>query len=318
MVRRALALLAIAASAPACKPDLNQRLDVVTTPRVLAVRAEPAEVQPGKPVTMTALYVDASGAIASGPFDWAFCEDRKPLAELGPVSPRCAQASGGWFLELGASSGVTASVPADACRQFGPEVPEPLPNQPPGRPVDPDPTGGFYQPARLVAGADVAVLRVRVTCSVAGVSPEQLGELQQRYHPNVNPQVDAVADAMLGPLADEGQGTTSVARGQRLALRASWAACDPTAPSCTGSEGYATYDVTTHTVVDRREEMRVSWFATGGSFDDDTTGRDATDPTPYVDDGWTAPSDAGTYHLWVVVRDDRGGASWRSFVIVVT
>ncbi len=63
--------------------------------------------------------------------------------------------------------------------------------------------------------------------------------------------------------------------------------------------------------------MRVSWVATGGAFDDDTTGRAPTDATPYTDDGWTAPSTPGTVHVWAVLRDDRGGIGWRSYVIDV-
>ena len=61
----------------------------------------------------------------------------------------------------------------------------------------------------------------------------------------------------------------------------------------------------------------MSWFASGGTFDNDSTGRAATDPTPSTDDGWTAPATAGTVHVWVVLRDDRGGVGWMSYVLSV-
>ena len=63
--------------------------------------------------------------------------------------------------------------------------------------------------------------------------------------------------------------------------------------------------------------MLVSWFATGGTFDNDTTGRSATDSTPYTENGWTAPATAGTVYVWVVLRDDRGGVGWNSYTINV-
>jgi hypothetical protein len=305
----------------ACKPDLNQRTDEVTTPRVLAVRSDPAEAKPGDAVTLSALYVDARGVITDGPFDWAFCNERKPLAELGPVSPLCVKRAGDWFTELGGAPAVSAAMPGAACRFFGPEVPPPLANEPAGRPVDPDPTGGFYQPARFVAGDQIALLRLRIACDPSGISADAIAALKERYHVNVNPAVDAVIDATRGPLPfsseDDGTTTTTVPPGTRLDLRATWADCDPTAKECTGSEGYPAYDVTTQTVLDRREEMRVSWFTTGGAFDEDTTGRPADDPTPFATNGWTAPSSPGTYRVWVVVRDDRGGSSWRALVVVV-
>src|SRR4029077_6453717 len=68
-------------------------------------------------------------------------------------------------------------------------------------------------------------------------------------------------------------------------------AADCTNPvGCGGAESYVSYDLTTRTLVDRRESMRVSWFATDGSFADDRTGRDETDMGWTSDDVFTAPS----------------------------
>jgi hypothetical protein len=318
VVRRALPVISVAAliTAGACEPSLDDRTFLVSSPSVLAVRADPAEVLPGGKVTLTTLYVGPSGAVP-GPFDWAFCEDRNPLANLGPVSPTCARRSGAGFIELGTAPTESSSLPADTCRVFGPDVPSAQPNEPPGRPVDPDATGGYYQPVRLAAGEAIAIGLVRVTCDVPGASPDQIADLTAHDHPNANPQVDAVTSGAGSSLAMDGAGTNAVAASQHLDLRASWASCDPLAPSCTGSEGYAFLDPQTHAVVHVREQIRVSWYATGGTFDDDTTGRDATDTTPYTDDGWTAPATAGTVTLWVVIRDDRGGVGWRSLTLNV-
>jgi hypothetical protein len=304
-------------SASACEPSLNERTFLVSSARVLAVRADPPEALPGAKVTLTSLYVDLNGTVTSGPFDWAFCEDRNPLANLGPVSATCATRGEASFLELGRAQSVTAALPLDACRVFGPDVPSALPNEPPGRPVDPDATGGYYQPVRLLAGEEIAIGLVRATCDVPGASPDQIADLSAHDHANANPAIDTLSDPTLGTLVLAGAGTNTVAPSQHLALRARWAACDPLAPSCSGAEGYAFLDPQTHQVVHAREQIRVSWSATGGALDDDTTGRDATDATPYSDDGWTAPATTGSQGLWVVIRDDRGGIGWRSFSIDV-
>jgi hypothetical protein len=305
------------AGASACEPSLNERTFLVSSERVLAVRADPPEALPGAKVTLTSLFVAPTGAVTSGPFDWAFCEDRNPLANLGPVSATCATRAAASFLGLGRAQAVTSALPLDACRVFGPDVPSAQPNEPPGRPVDPDATGGYYQPVRLLAGNEIAIGLVRVTCDVPGASPDQISDLSAHDHPNANPAIDTLSDPALGPLVLAAAGTNTVAPSQRLTLRAHWAACDPLAPSCTGSEGYAFLDPQTHQVVHAREQIRVSWFTSGGALDDDTTGRDATDATPYADDGWTAPATVGAQSLWVVIRDDRGGIGWRSFSIDV-
>jgi hypothetical protein len=313
----ASAAATLAASVAACEPNLDQRTSTVTGPRVLAVQSTPAEAAPGAPVALATLVVDPSGPVTTGPFDWAFCTDRNPLDNLGPVNPACALPTGDAFVELGAAASATGAVPTDACKLFGPDAPTAMEGQPPGRPVDPDTTGGYYQPVRLVAATDVAVGLVRITCDVPGASPEQLSTLAASDHPNTNPAIDSVTDPALGPLVAAATGTNTVGPSQRLDLRAAWATCDATMASCTGSEAYAYLDAQTHAVVQAREQMRVSWFATGGAFDDDRTGRAATDATPYTDNGWTAPAATGDVNLWVVLRDDRGGVGWQSFVVRV-
>jgi hypothetical protein len=320
MVSRLAAIwwaLAIGVTSVGCEPNLDQRTFAVTSARVLAVRADPAEVAPGTNVTLTTLYVGPSGPITTGPFDWAYCDARNPLANLGPVSPDCYARTGSAFVELGAASSERSPLPVDACSLFGPDVPATTADAAPGRPVDPDPTGGYYQPVRLAVGDQIAIGMARILCGIPGASPDQLTVLASESHPNRNPQIDEVSDSTLGTLSLAGSGTNTVHLSQRLDLRASWAVCDPTAVSCTGSEGYAYLDPETHIVVQAREEIRVSWFATGGTFDDDRTGRDASDPTPYTSDGWSAPTTTGPVYIWLVIRDDRGGSGWRSYVVDV-
>lgn len=72
----------------ACLPEVSADLSLVDAPRILAVAAEPAELEPGKLATFTELYADAD-TIAAVALDRAVCTARRPLAELGPVDPAC-------------------------------------------------------------------------------------------------------------------------------------------------------------------------------------------------------------------------------------
>lgn len=273
MVRR-LVVLAFAA----CAPELDEPARL----GVLAIRSEPAEVAPGQPVTYAVL------ATTEGAPTWAFCSEAKPLAELGPVSPRCF----GALPAFATGRVVSGVVPADACRRFGPE------GDPAARPVDADATGGFYQPVRVGLGSEVALERTRVACGLGtAVSAEVLADFRTRYRANVNPEVQ---DLTVGP----------VRRGERAALRVTWAEC--TAPGCTGREPYLAFDPKAAALVTREETMTVAWTATAGRLDAATTGGVSAS-----DNGWTAPAAPGEARLFAVLRDDRGGSGWREVVVRV-
>jgi hypothetical protein len=61
------------------------------------------------------------------------------------------------------------------------------------------------------------------------------------------------------------------------------------------------------------ENLRYAWFATGGSFSAESTGGpvDFFGNRPPLHTRWKAPEDqSGTFQLWLVQRDERGGTSW--------
>ena len=339
--------------APSCKPVLDQNVSTLTEGIVLAVRSEPAEAAPATGVKYTALYVDGSGPVANPAnpaklqVRWDFCEARKPLAELGPVNTKCEETTGDWFVPLGDGLQVSGAIPADACKLFGPDVPPAMPGQPQGRPVDPDTTGGYYDPIRIYAPASatpVTIAETRLSCG-AGVIPADIGvEYDHRVHANTNPAVASLASVphtgAPATLVTSDRGTNPVQAGSHVALELAWASCptadvcgdgvcgpdetstgcmaDCTAPAgCTGAERYVVFDVGAQALVVSREAMAAAWYATAGSFDSDRTGRDATDPSTTSDNGWTAPSVAGAVHMWIVLRDDRGGVGWAEYVFDV-
>lgn len=336
----------VAAAASGCKPSLDQTVSIIDAPRAIAVQSDPAEASPRDPVTYTVLYVGPGGTIAMPAFDWDFCDERKPLAELGPVNPKCLQpGDGASFEPVGMGGQVDGVVPAAACQTFGPDVPPAVMGMPQPRPVDPDQTGGYYQPLR-VAGPDGSITlgETRLSCGVGG-APAVIGvEYGHRYHANANPAVDSlalVADGVAGaPLVTADQGSNDVPRGAKLGLRAAWQSCpstdacgdsvcgpdetsmtcpaDCTMPSgCTGAERFVVFDVPSQSLVVQRESMAMAWYATGGTFDNDRTGRDPADLTTTTDNAWHAPSVPGPIHLWVVLSDDRGGVGWAEYLLDV-
>jgi hypothetical protein len=344
--RRWLAL-ALALAFTACKPELDGRPSLVRSERVLALRSSPAEAAPGASVMYDALFVGPEGPGAEDALAWALCNERKALTESGSISGECVQLESSALsaLEL-ATDGVQANVPRDACETFGPTPKTPKAGEPNLRPVDPDTTGGFYQPVRVAVETDetrFAVGVTRLTCALGGATQEQSAAYNRRRRPNENPGLESLllvhADGLEEPLVDAGESALVVEPGERVHLRADWAAC-PTEPSCgdgicspeeqecaddcrephgcTGSEAYVYFDPLSRQLVDRREALRVAWFATAGAFEHERTGRGADEATDTsTDNAWQAPDDATDIRLWVVLRDDRGGVGWGSYRLQV-
>ncbi len=321
VIRAALALCILAG----CAPELVDDTTRVDAPRLLAVRATPAEAHPGEAVTLRGLYADADGPVAAPPLSWAFCMNRKPFTEPGPVDPRCLAAEGAELVPIGDGIEAEAALPAEGCRLFGPDRPTPLPGEPAGRPVDPDDTGGFFQPVRVASddASQPTLAQVRITCGLPSATPAQAAEYRRRQRPNQNPTLATVsADAdLLVALEHEGGGR-AVAPGTVVDLAATWPACAPDAcsdgicPPCGGPESYAWFDPIAREVTTRRESIRVSWFATGGALETGHSGRSEEESERGLvdaEDRWTAPTTAGPAFLWVVVRDDRGGVGWATY-----
>jgi hypothetical protein len=270
-----------------CDHALDQRLAIVESPRILAIISSPAEADPGVSVSYTALSGSASGPIASPP-SWFLCTAPKPPTEDNSVSTPCVHDDNA----LVPVDPTAATIPADACMQFGPDVP-------PGgfRPRDPDPTGGYYQPVRAeLAGADLAFGFTRITCNLASAPPDVSQQYKTMYIANANPTL-----AIDAP--------TDVAAGEAVTLIASWPAA--------AAESYLYYDPLREALVARREAMRVSWYASAGSLPVDASAVGEDDPATSVTTTWHAPPRPGTAWLWFVLRDSRGGIAVQSLAVTV-
>jgi hypothetical protein len=308
---------------------------------LLAVAASPAEAEPGAEVELTALWVDADGPRIDDALAWSLCTARRALAETGPVATACLDGADGATDAIDVAPSVTATLPDEACRLFGPDPPPAEPGEPQGRPVEPDRTGGYYQPVVVDADGEQAVLGVRLDCGVAGATQAQAAELRRRHRANVPPRVESLAQGRGDDArAIEDGAVLRVSAGETIDLRVRWSDCaqtptcgdgactldedaDTCAEECTegagcgGAEWYARFDPIALEPVDTREAIGVAWYATGGEFDAARTGRAADDPARSSDNAWTAPSGAGRVTMWIVLRDDRGGASWRTVEIDV-
>jgi hypothetical protein len=293
MTRPPLLLLCILA---ACADAPDQRLAIVTEPRVLAIVAEPAEARPGAQVTYRALVGTPTGTLDAAP-RWSYCTAPKPPTEDNAVATGCV--TGESLQPLGAAASVTAALPADACIRFGPEVP-------PGnfRPRDPDSSGGFYQPLRAdvdapAPGSAAPLLAFglsRITCKLPNATADLAREYDQRYVANRNPILDAPALPATVPAHSP------------LELAASWPA--------DSAEPYLYFDQLAQSLVPRRESLRVSWFATAGALDVDATAVAEDDPATRVTTTWHTPA-SGLATLWLVLRDSRGGVATRTLSVTV-
>jgi hypothetical protein len=271
----------------ACDDALDQRLAIIDQPRILAVVGEPAEARPGIEVAYRAIIATPLGPAASEP-RWAFCLGSKPPTEDNAVSTSCV--AGEQLVELGASAVASGPLPIDGCVRFGPDTPDPG-----FRPRDPDPTGGFYQPVRAEVDGLLAVGLSRITCKLGNAPADVARDYDVRYVANQNPTLLVAAVPPVRAFAD-------------VALTATW-------PE-EAAETYLYYDQLSQTLVERRESLRVSWFATGGSIDVDATAVGERDPATSAGTTWHAPG-TGPATLWFVLRDSRGGIATTTIDVAV-
>jgi hypothetical protein len=272
-----------------CNAALDQRLAIVDRERVLAITSEPPEVSPGTTATLTALIATPTGTLAAAP-TWSLCTAPKPPTEDNAVADGCVANQ---VTPLGTSPTITATIPVDACRTYGPDVASTG-----FRPRDPDPTGGYYQPIRAaVPSIDLGFGFTRITCNLANAPGDVAQQYLETYVANENPTLDALALP------------ASVAANSDLTLSVGWPA--------EAVESYVYFDPDSETLTTRRESMRLSWFATGGSLDVDSSAVGEADASTHVSTTWHTPSQPGTVFLWFVLRDSRGGIATTSTMLDV-
>lgn len=340
---RPLAHLALVALSTGCVPDFETDLSALRAPRLLAIASNPAETQAKKSATFSALLAVPEGQEAPE-IDWTLCLSRKPLTELGPVNPLCLQPDdgSGAVASLGRGESVDTTLDQDVCKMFGPLRPSAKAGEPAGRPVDPDVTGGFYQPVVATLDGVPSLGSLRIDCDPANLNRDDALSFRAQYRVNENPRLSALSISAAGSdpvtLTEDDDAPAQVRAGSVVSFRAGWDECpleatcgdglcmanedsancaeDCTAGlahGCSGSESYVWYNRETYRVEPRREGISVAWFASKGSFQQEQTGLDEKQAASRraTTNSWRPGNATGSATVWVVVRDTRGGVSWR-------
>jgi hypothetical protein len=292
--------LAIALATLSCGPDFDRSISSIPADTILAVRAEPPESMPGASVAYTALAATGGGADASAEIVWSFCTTAPAPAEDSPVSVSCVvgEADG-----AAVGTSVTLQTPNDACRRFGPLGMPAQTGTVPSRPTPPDATGGFYQPIRLGSDASVSIVRERLTCDPTGISLDLAQAYRAVRKPNSNPWLLPLVATVAGQPADLG----ALPPLAIVDLVATWPA--------DSAEEYVTVDPERAVLDSHIEKLWVAWFATSGSLDSDISQAAPSEST--VSNHFHAPAGAGTFYLWTILHDDRGGTDFAQTEIAV-
>jgi hypothetical protein len=212
---RMLVLVAFA-SGLACRPTLDDRPWLVTSLQIVGWRADPPEVAPGGNVSLRVVAMDPAGAPDTAATSWSLCRTEKPLAESRIVAPDCLTPTAADAV----GDPVQMVIPTDACRNFGPDTPQPAAGAPPTRPHDPDATGGYYQPLTVSLAPALAVGLERITCDLPDASLAISAAFQSGYLPNQNPTISGLNFTIDGASVDP----TAIPPGARVTMEATWPA----------------------------------------------------------------------------------------------
>ncbi len=311
--QRVIVAFAACAGVLACKPSVGQPPYLVTDYTLLAVRGEPAEAKPNVSVTYSFLLVSPNGTVNDADALWDVCLTPKPPSESNSVSSECTGVPDAGTTSSGPT--FTAAIPTKACQLFGPIAPPPTAGKPAVRPRDPDSTGGYYLPVQLwlpnlPTGALSGFALERIGCSLANAPSAAIQEYNSTYLPNNDPGIDHadLVDAA-GNVLSLDVGPQMVTAGSVVTISATFAEGS--------AEVFPVLDPQSQTLVDRQESLSMSWFITGGTFQNDRTGVAFDETATSTSNQWTAPDGAGTLYLWLVLRDSRGGTDYRSYQIQV-
>jgi hypothetical protein len=264
----------------ACAPPLVDQPWLVTEPRVVAVLAEPPEVEPGRSVSLRAVIAAPAGPRDDVAVRWTRCAAPPPFSQNESTPLNCLEALG---TAPEGPSALELAIPADACAVFGPDV-----TQAGVRPRDPDATGGYAQPIGVALGAASAFAFVRLRCRPAGVDAVVAEAFRLGYQANLNPSFElrALVDGEAVPW-------DGLPVGKDVELVADW--------SASPEESFGLVDPERHALGASVERYDVTWAVTAGAVEGarSSTGRGR----------WRLPSTPGEGTLWATLRDSRGGAA---------
>lgn len=255
---------------------------LITKPRLLAVKAVPAEPRPGDTVVLEALLVDPTDTVQT--VVWLAC----PPGDADGGTTGCIDEEQE-LIGVEPFTSPTLTPDADVLDDLSEE------ERREGRYVLVQVTGlPAIDPAELQAGIDFDDLDLNEV--EAGFKRVVVSEATT---PNHNPELRRfrVDDEVLPP-------------GTVLEV-------DPDQPYAIGIElvesSLESYEYLNSDgeVEIRTEEPYVAWYSTGGSVTEPITLH------PFLDATWISPVEAGDVTVWAVARDRRGGYDWASLTLRV-
>jgi hypothetical protein len=293
----------------------------VTKFRVLAVSAEPPEIRPGEGTTLSVLWADPAGGGREVQFAWMGCSGIVHASDgiatcdlLVPPVVRTAE-QGGDTLEI-------------------PETPPDL--------LDGAPEGGAIKATFIVlmcaggelpsAGEYDSLRDTKVISDLCrggdGLSAYKTVTISNAEDPQTNPTIEhfELDGETLAPADEGGLGRARCEEEEKCKVKVE-AALFMTEASI---QEYIVYEFGEPVTLE--DTVFVSWFSTGGEFTKSRSGEECEkedmtvgnpcrigapdDPTGPFEVTWK-PEEPGTYTLFAVARDMRGGVSWETYEIEV-
>jgi hypothetical protein len=284
-----------------CENDF-ENASVVNKFRVLGIRAEPPEIRPGESSELSVLWADPQEEGREVSFAWMACYGVVPPGTNGAnckfvLPPQVANAAQGGDL-------------------FG--IP-PLPLELSGSGASKEETFKATVIVVLCAGGELPeaselevkknVNNINDLClGGEGLSAYKTVTFSSTDHPNKNPVIDRLMfdGARLEPVPTDEAGTVACTSADT---------CDGQAElllylTDDSFQKYETIEFGKKKTND--ESLYVSWFVTGGDFD--TIRSAQSDDTLSFEAVWE-PEGPGSFTLWAVAHDLRGGVSWKKFVV---
>ncbi len=277
--------------------------------RVLAIRAEPAEIAPGETTTLTALAVDPRSPKRTNTLLWFACDpDPKQLTQ-----PACAQYA---TFDDSSSLGAASTLP-EGVQQIG------FGNAAVYR----APGNVFSQLAAGDPQRQKGALAIVMLVAIAQPPPEDLRQLPALLEKVKNKEVDAVftikrllvserpapnKNPALSTVAAEGEdrGDLLISPSRLLKLRPGADYTLDASAAIGSAQSYQGFDVDGQPV-NKQERLMISWFTTRGHLSQARTEEGQSQgfvmPVPFEE---MPASRAAT--LFLVLRDGRGGAAWMS------
>jgi hypothetical protein len=164
----------------------------------------------------------------------------------------------------------------------------------------------------LATGSLTGFAFERITCNLANAATDIVDDYNKRYQRNNHPGIAATdvtrADGSSFNLdVSPNANPQTIAPGESVVFQATFA---------NGSaETFPVLNPSGDALVDQTESLYMSWFATSGSFEHDRTGVAGAETATSTSNTWKAPDTAMTVHLWLVLRDSRGGTAFKSYSI---